>query len=634
MIDPPPFFSSTLSPPAAEHIFIKIEITPDVEAPQPLDACPPTDFCVEDGPKDHPIALDMYFALVYLCLCCFISLMFSEGSRNPLEGAAPSVLATTLSPGALSIEAPSRMPVYMPMLKAGFVLLAKNIEPFLDGTPFKIPLTVLDVYIDLAHTVSGNLLEQTCHRLSVVNTALMEAKSDDAKEQIHKFIKLLLRETDGLDGMLQRRTWEKLIQSNHDIETIVDTVNRIDQCLKDFQIDVIMSVERNTEDMREQLNLLRMDSWPHSRHTKYGADIDSILLTREACTPNTRVSIPAHIKHWVEDPSFDCPPVFWLTGHAGSGKSTIAFSISQHYDLNSDLLATNFFCSGQFEDTRSRKYIIHSIVHQLARHSSSFRRALLAIHHFESPDEANKQMKALLVEPWKECMRRQQFPVPPLLVVIDALDEIEHGGGCIFLRDLLQVIDRGHLSGLRFLVTSRPDPAIVTLCATLEPKAVCRLQAVDMANVGENITTFLHAKLPALRDEPALGKLARRSNGLFHLRCHGCQKLLSPSAPSNSRNAFLIDELYKQILWAAFCNLEDAHFSTRLGLLHSILSDKISAPLHDISVINTTTQETVELVVNELHAVLYIKDGLICWYHTSFPDFIFDYQRSKFTVER
>ncbi|KAJ7676424.1 hypothetical protein B0H17DRAFT_1334438 [Mycena rosella] len=534
----------------------------------------------------------------------------------------------------------------MQMLKAGFVLLAKNVEPFLDGTPFKIPLT----------TVSGNtsaikdLLEQTCHRLDAVNTALMEVKSDDAKERIHKFIKFLLRETDGLDGMLQRRTWEKIIQSNHDIETIVDTFNRIDQCLKDFQIDVIMSIERNTEDMREQLNLLRMDSWPHSRHAKYGADIDSTLLTREACTPNTRVSILAHIKHWVEDLSLDCPPVFWLTGHAGSGKSTIAFSISQHYDLNSDLLAANFFCSGQFEDTRSRKYIIPSIVHQLARHSSSFRRALLTIDHFESPDEANKQMKALLVEPWKECMRRRQFPVPPLLVVIDALDEIEHGGGCIFLRDLLQVIDRGHLSGLRFLVTSRPDPAIVTLCATLEPKAVCRLQAVDMADVGEDITTFLHAKLPALRDEPALGKLARRSNGLFIYAATAVrysnprpkmtkseqldlvQKLLSPSAPSNSRNAFLIDELYKQILWAAFCNLEDAHFSTRLGILHSILSDKISAPLHDISLINKTTQETVELVVNELHAVLYIKDDLICWYHTSFPDFIFDSQRSKFTV--
>ncbi|KAJ7733709.1 hypothetical protein B0H14DRAFT_2408910, partial [Mycena olivaceomarginata] len=69
--------------------------------------------------------------------------------------------------------------------------------------------------------------------------------------------------------------------------------------------------------------------------------------------------------------------VFWLTGHAGSGKSTIAYSISQHY-CASHVLAANFFCSRQFEDTTSRQYIVPSIVHQLAKHSNSFHHALLA----------------------------------------------------------------------------------------------------------------------------------------------------------------------------------------------------------------------------------------------------------------
>ncbi|KAJ7938037.1 hypothetical protein B0H13DRAFT_1465789, partial [Mycena leptocephala] len=93
------------------------------------------------------------------------------------------------------------------------------------------------------------------------------------------------------------------------------------------------------------------------------------------------------------------------------------------YGQTSELLAANFFCSRQFEDTRTRQYIIPSVVYQLARHSSSFRRALVAINQFGAPDESGEQMKALLVEPWKECVRRRQFQLPAFLIVVDALDE-------------------------------------------------------------------------------------------------------------------------------------------------------------------------------------------------------------------
>jgi hypothetical protein len=36
------------------------------------------------------------------------------------------------------------------------------------------------------------------------------------------------------------------------------------------------------------------------------------------------------------------------------------------------------------------------------------------------------------------------------------------------------------------------------------------------------------------------------------------------------------------------------------------------------------------MVVDELHAVLYMKDDRILWYHASFPDFMFTQARSKF----
>ena len=36
------------------------------------------------------------------------------------------------------------------------------------------------------------------------------------------------------------------------------------------------------------------------------------------------------------------------------------------------------------------------------------------------------------------------------------------------------------------------------------------------------------------------------------------------------------------------------------------------------------------MIVKDLHAVLYLKDDCVFWYHASFPDFIFGQARSKF----
>ncbi|KAJ7938038.1 hypothetical protein B0H13DRAFT_2302126 [Mycena leptocephala] len=110
-------------------------------------------------------------------------------------------------------------------------------------------------------------------------------------------------------------------------------------------------------------------------------------------------------------------------------------------------------------------------------------------------------------------------------------------------------------------------------------------------------------------------------------------KFLGPG-PSN-RDRFLLDRLYKQILWSAFSGLEEEQFLPRLRTLHGILAIPSALPAGTVAQLDPQfTVDLVELVVTELNAVLYVKaDGTICWYHASFPDFIFDSARAKFTVE-
>jgi hypothetical protein len=84
-----------------------------------------------------------------------------------------------------------------------------------------------------------------------------------------------------------------------------------------------------------------------------------------------------------------------------------------------------------------------------------------------------------------------------------------------FWKRLLRVIHAGQLAGIKFLVTSRPDPKIVNICKSFPPSAVCKLHEIDTANVQNDIEKYLREALPELKDEPELALLSQRAGGLF-----------------------------------------------------------------------------------------------------------------------
>ena len=404
---------------------------------------------------------------------------------------------------------------------------------------------------------------------------------------------------------------------------------------------------------------LHRQNWPHSPKATYNTDLGGVA--REACTEGTRVDVLERIYQWALDTSPNTASIFWLAGQAGAGKSTIAYTATRHFDEASkgdkdpgpNILGGNFFCSRQFEETRRQTSIIPTLVYQLSKQSKSFRDALLLYaHKLDSATVPDKQMEDLLVDPWRKMT--EKYPAPPYLIIIDALDEIEGEGGSSFLRDLLKTVKSGHLHGLKFLITSRPDPDLTKLCASFKSEAVCRLYEVPTDTVNEDITTYLQAKLPALR-EPQLSELAKSADGLFiyaatavrYIRprpkmseleqVNLTEKLLKYRLEiANETGRSLIDKLYQQILLAAFQDLDEEEFQRRLDLLHTLLctvervSPSIAGQLLSES---DDLSETAQLTVDDLHAVLYIKDGGVLWYHASFPDFMFDASRSNFEIQ-
>ena len=128
-------------------------------------------------------------------------------------------------------------------------------------------------------------------------------------------------------------------------------------------------------------------------HPSEKADHKTVLegqgLKREACTDGTRVKILEDITKWANDRSFASPRVFWVTGQAGSGKTTIAYTIAKLFQKDADsnqqtLLGGNFFCSRQFQETQVQTRILPTIAYHLARKCKSYAGALHVADKFDS----------------------------------------------------------------------------------------------------------------------------------------------------------------------------------------------------------------------------------------------------------
>ena len=211
--------------------------------------------------------------------------------------------------------------------------------------------------------------------------------------------------------------------------------------------------------------------------------LDQQGLKREVCTDGTRVKILGDITKWANDGSLASPRVFWLTGQAGSGKTIIAYTIAKKFEqggnANHTVLGGNFLCSRQFQETQGQTCILPTIAYQLAKKCKSYANALHVADKFNAVNhDVSSQMKDLFVEPWQlsKPICDPGSELPPYLVVIDALDEIKDNQGLVFLLTLLMAIREKDLRGLKFLVTSWPDPKVAALCESFASKAVCHLQ--------------------------------------------------------------------------------------------------------------------------------------------------------------
>jgi len=424
---------------------------------------------------------------------------------------------------------------------------------------------------------------------------------------------------------------------------------------------VVLSLQpHSVQTTRQQMFMKQLEASNVADHRYHLEGEEKRLLCRAVCTPGTRERILDSITTWARDSSSESQTIYWLFGLAGTGKSTIAFTLARRFELagNTDTTALggNFFCSKQFEETKQAKRIVRTIVYHLALVCKPFANALTRCGRFDAIHrDVRTQLEDLLVQPWHESEsdRLTDPSTPNYLIVIDALDEIDGKGGSDFLRNLLDIINKHHLLGLKFFATSRPDPDLVNHLRSFEDKQLYRLEEVPFEEAQDDIAKYLNATLPHFVGSPGMDRLVSQAAGLFIYAATIVKyladqeeveqkklldQLLASSALSipqtEEDEAPLLDQLYFQILSNAFREVRPAVQQDRLKILHTFLctaertSASIVANLVFASDANSFNR-LVDTVLARLHAVLYTQHDRVLWYHKSFPDFLFDPDRSK-----
>ena len=90
------------------------------------------------------------------------------------------------------------------------------------------------------------------------------------------------------------------------------------------------------------------------------------------CTANTRVELLELLQSWATSHQ---KPVFWLSGMAGTGKSTIARTFAASLDTQTGLGGTFFFSRGSGDLNNAVKFV-STLAHQLASRSPGLKSAL------------------------------------------------------------------------------------------------------------------------------------------------------------------------------------------------------------------------------------------------------------------
>lgn len=392
-----------------------------------------------------------------------------------------------------------------------------------------------------------------------------------------------------------------------------------------------------------------------------GAVFNSYSLQHEPlCLRDTRVDLLKQLREWANSPQGRC--IFWLSGMAGTGKSTIARTIALECSKQTRLGASFFFSKGGGDRSHARMFF-STLALQLAEISPILKRYIceaIAKNRDIIQRGLSDQWQELVFQPLSKLDSSQIQP-PTILLVIDALDECENQKDIRLILQLLAEAKDLQTIQLRVFVTSRPEFFILQEFGAI-PTAAHRdfiLHNISQSVVEHDISIFARTQLAQIQSDQELPVnwpseqnvklLIDRASGLFIYIATICRFIGKSKFPDRRLIQILqasdtkqgpernLDEIYSQILRDSLIGDSDEQDKDELITLFQqtvgpivVIFDLLSATA--LSKLLSVELRDIKVVLRYLSSVLDVpnkEESHVKLLHPSFRDFLLNKQRCQ-----
>jgi len=365
--------------------------------------------------------------------------------------------------------------------------------------------------------------------------------------------------------------------------------------------------------------------------------------------PGTREGILNKLVAWVlTEPT----AIFWLAGMAGTGKTSIAVTLSRMLEEEpAVMMGGGFFCSrsaGSVARTDVRR-ILPTVAGLLAGKSLDFARALAA--ELEEDPRVGHKPVAEQIGPLLQKPLAALSMTTPLVFVIDALDE------CDDQLELAQLIKdiAGFKSNvkIKFILTSRPEMHIRgTSIADSQFSSILQLHTISKAEVTSDIRLYIERTLEGCSPDATwyttndVDVLLNLSSGLFIFASTVLKYILARGSIEGRINRLTkattalgmdttstttLDKIYELVI-AEASRIDTDELQIVKRVLACILTARMSLSVLALAELMKMKPTTLRGSLELLHSVVYLpiddaEPGLRTL-HASFGDFLFDAHRA------
>ncbi|KAE9402904.1 WD40 repeat-like protein [Gymnopus androsaceus JB14] len=214
------------------------------------------------------------------------------------------------------------------------------------------------------------------------------------------------------------------------------------------------------------------------------------------CLKGTRTELLETLLEWAKDPHSQ--PIFWLSGLAGTGKSTIAQSFCEILEKH-NLLGGSFFCSRESEDRREVGKIIPTLAYFLAQQLKLYYDQIILALKADATlasQGIKRQLESLFLHPLQKVNFNQHWH---LILVIDALDECADMDATQKVLSILRIMPAQFYSHIHVFISCRPEYYIQQEFEKTFNKNLFKLHDIESEIVQKDILLYLQR---SLHDKP------------------------------------------------------------------------------------------------------------------------------------